>query len=94
MFFLENAGNKEIVYGSKPYAFYEMAILKLHNAATKSEYNKDWETLFSKDQSLTAKEFHELSGTPRNESEKLLSKLSARGTLKKLAAKNGAIWRM
>ena len=61
LFFLDNAGNKEIVYGSKPYAFYEMAILKLHHAATKSEYNKDWKTLFSKYQSLTAKEFSELS---------------------------------
>ena len=94
MFFLDNSGNKEIVYGSKPYAFYEMAILKLHNAATKSEYLKDWETLFSKYQSLSAKEFSELSGTPRHESEKLLNELSAKGILKKLTTKNGAIWRM
>lgn len=94
LFFLDNSGNKEIVYGSKPYAFYEMAILKLHNAATKSEYHKDWETLFSKYQSLSANEFFELSGTPRHESEKLLNELSAKGILKKLTTKNGAIWRM
>lgn len=94
MFFLDNAGNKEIVYGSKPYAFYEMAILKLNNAATKSEYSKDSKTLFSKYQSLTAKEFSELSGTPRNESEKLLNELSADGSLKKLTTKNGSIWRI
>ena len=94
LFFLDNSGNRQIVYGSKPYAFYEMAILKLHSAATKSEYNKDWETLFSKYPSLTAKEFSELSGTPRNESKKLLNELSAKGILKKLSTKNGAIWRV
>lgn len=93
MFFLDNAGNKEIVYGSKPYAFYEMAILKLDDAATRNEYSRDWETLFSKYTSLTAKEFSELSGTPRNESEKLLNELSDKGILKKLMSKNGTIWR-
>ncbi len=92
IFFVNNAGNKEIVYGSRPYAFYEMAVLKLNNSATKSEYSKDWETLFSKYSSLTAKEFSELSGTPRNESEKLLNELSDKEVLKKFNTKNGAIW--
>ncbi|MDR4503727.1 MAG: DsbA family protein [Candidatus Scalindua sp.] len=93
IFFLDNAGNKEIVYGSKPYAFYETAILKLNSTITKSEYSKNWETLFSKYHSLTAKEFSELSGTPRNESENLLNGLSDNGTLEKLTTKNGAIWK-
>ena len=82
MFFLDNAANKEIVYGSKSYAFYELAILKLHNTAIKSEYNRDSETLFSKYQSLTAKEFAELSGTRRDESEKLLNEVSSKGISK------------
>ncbi|MGN6494221.1 MAG: ClpXP adapter SpxH family protein [Agriterribacter sp.] len=92
MFFFDNSGNKEIVYGSKPYAFYETAILKLHAAAAKDEYRKDWQTLFSKYHSLTAKEFSELSGTPRKESETLLNELSDKGTLEKLTTKNGSIW--
>lgn len=92
MFFFDNSGNKEIVYGSKPYAFYETAVLKLHADVARSEYGKNWETLFSKYHSLTAKEFSELSGTPRKESEKLLNELSDQGTLQKLATKNGAIW--
>ncbi|MBP9188976.1 MAG: DsbA family protein, partial [Chitinophagales bacterium] len=65
IFFMDNAGNMETVYGSRPYAFYEMAILKLNPNTTKSEYSKNWETLFSKYHSLTAKEYAELSGTPR-----------------------------
>jgi predicted DsbA family dithiol-disulfide isomerase len=94
VFFLDNAGNQEIVYGSRPYAFYEMAILKLDPTITKSEYSKNWETLFSTYPSLTAREFSELSGTPRKESENILNGLADNGTLEKLATKNGAIWRI
>lgn len=46
LFFIDATGQKEIVYGSKPYALYESAILKLHSKATKSEYYKNWEVLF------------------------------------------------
>lgn len=92
IFFLDNSGNKEIVYGSRPYAFYETSVLKLHPTSVKSEYSKDWETLFSKYPSLTAKEFSELSGTPRAESEKQLNDLVIKGSLKKLTTKNGSMW--
>jgi predicted DsbA family dithiol-disulfide isomerase len=92
IFFLDNSGNKEIVYGSKPYAFYETSVLKLHSTAIKSEYSKNWETLFAKYTSLTAKEFSELSGTPRAESEVVLNELVAQGKLDKLSTKNGSIW--
>ena len=93
LFFLNNTGNQEMVYGSKPYAFYEAAILKLNSNIKKSEYSKNWETLFSKYHSLTAKEFSELSGTPRNESENVLNELSSKGVLEKLTTKNGSIWK-
>ncbi len=92
IFFLDNSGNKEIVYGSRPYAFYEMSVLKLHPASVKAEYSKNWETLFSKYPSLTAKEFSELSGTPRAESEKQLNDLVIKGSLEKLTTKNGSMW--
>ena len=92
LFFMDDAGNKETVYGTRPYAFYEMAILKLNPNATKSEYSKNWETLFSKYHSLTPKEYAELSGTPRNESENKLNELSEKGALKKFTTKNGSLW--
>lgn len=94
IFFQDGASNQEMVYGTRPYAFYEMAILKLNPSVTKSEYSKNWETLFSKYPTLTAKEFSELSGIPRNESEKQLNKLSDAGSLEKLTTKNGAIWKI
>jgi len=90
--FQDGAGNQEVVYGSKPYALYEAAILKLNSDIEKSEYSKDWETLFSKYHTLTAKEFSVLSGTLRTESENVLNVLSDVGKLEKLTTKNGSIW--
>lgn len=92
MFFINATEKKEMVYGSKPYAFYETAVLKTESNAIKSEYSKNWEMLFSKYSSLTAKEFSELSGTPRLESEQLLNDLVFKGYLEKLTTKNGSIW--
>jgi len=92
MFFVDEAGNQEFVYGTRPYAFYEMGILKLNANITKSEYSKKWETLFSKYDTLTAKEYSELSGTPRDESERQLNELVEKGDLEKYTTKNGSIW--
>ncbi len=92
LFFIDESGNKEIVYGSRPYAFYEMAILKLNPSIIKSEYSKNWEALFSVHPTLTAKEFAELSGTPRGESEKQLNELVIKGNLDKHTTKKGSIW--
>lgn len=92
IFFANDNGEKETVYGSKPYAFYETALLKLYPKAKKSEYNKNWETVFSKYNSLTAKEFSELTGAPRSETEKILNQLAESGSLKKTVTKNGSIW--
>lgn len=92
IFFIDDAGNKETVYGAKPYVFYEMAILKLNPNAIKREYRKNWESLFSIYPTLTAKEYSELSGTPRIESEKVLNELSDSGALDILTTKNGSMW--
>lgn len=94
MIFLDNSGHKETVYGSKPYAFYETALLQLHPDAKKNKYEKDWTKLFSKFGSLTAKEFTELSGISRTETEELLNNLTASGALEKSATKNGSIWNL
>lgn len=92
IFVVDDAGKKEIVYGTRPYAFYEMAILNSNPNALKSEYSKNWENLFSIYPTLTAKEYSELSGTPRNESETVLNELVSKGNLEKHTTKNGSIW--
>lgn len=91
MFFIHGS-SKEMVYGSKPYPFYETAILTVYPAATKASYEKNWEVLFSIYHSLTAKEFSELSGVPRADSEKTLNELVAKAKLEKLTTKNGSLW--
>lgn len=92
LFFVNKEGKKEMVYGSRPYPFFEMAIYKLEPNAIKSEYSKDWESLFTKYNSLTAKEFAELSGMPRLDAEKHLNELSSSGKLIKSSCKNGHLW--
>ncbi|MCD2421593.1 DsbA family protein [Niabella pedocola] len=94
MFFVDASGNKEIVYGTKPYSFYEAAVLKLYPGAIKTAYGQSWQALFSKYPSLTAKEFSVLSELPRLESETLLNALNKAGSLEMQPTKNGSIWSM
>lgn len=92
LFFTDTSGNKEMVYGSKPYETFENALLKLMPKAFKTTYDKTWRFVFSKYHSLTAKEFSVLTGTPRSECEKCLDDLTTQGKLEKQTTKNGAIW--
>lgn len=92
IFFVNNKGEKHMVYGSRPYPFYETAILTVNPKAEKSEFAKDWESLFKKYSSLTAKEFTELSGNGRKDSEKILNDLTSKGKLEKTTTKNGSMW--
>lgn len=92
MFFTHTTARNEMVYGSKPYNIFENALLKVFPTAFKTNYDKTWRGVFYKFNSLTAKEFSELTGTPRNESEKYLDDLTLKGNLEKLPTKNGAIW--
>ncbi|MDF3026032.1 MAG: dithiol-disulfide isomerase [Fluviicola sp.] len=94
LFFMDSAGKTEKVYGSKPYSSYENAILESDPAAVKKSYPKNWENIFSIYPNLSAKEFSELSGTPRNECEKLLDALLLEGKLDKLTTKNGSLWKL
>lgn len=92
LFFTDASGRTELVYGSKPYSAFEQTLLKLLPTATKQSYDKSWSSIFSKYNSLTAKEFSVLSGVSRNESENLLNELTGKQNLKKVTSKNGALW--
>jgi putative protein-disulfide isomerase len=94
IFFTDANGHQEFVYGTKPYEAYENALLKLYPQAKKKTYGKQLKDLFSKFQSLTAKEFSELSGMDRTETETMLNDLAATAVLQKLDSKNGAIWKL
>lgn len=92
MFFTDTAGHMEMIYGSRPYISFENALLKIYPDASKINYDKSWTSLFSEFHSLTAKEFSELSGIARQESEAFLNDLTTKGKLEKLTTPNGSIW--
>lgn len=92
MFFVDEQNSRERVYGFKPYSDYEAALQNLDLIKYKVNYLKDWETLFSKFNSLTAREFSELLGIARVAAEQQLEELTTTGKLQKLASKNGALW--
>ncbi len=93
MFFVDSSGKKERVFGSKPYSVYENAIAKLHPSASKNPYETDWSSLFSTYATLTSREFSELSGVTRKDSDTFLQKLYETGQLQKLETKNGVLWK-
>ena len=92
IFFVDSSANQERVYGSKPYSVYENAIAKLHPTAKKYKYETGWNSLFSKYPSLTTREFAELSGMARKDSDTYLQTLYEKGHLQKLETKNGILW--
>lgn len=92
LFLPREDGTTEIIYGSRPYDFFEKALLKVYPEASKSSYNKDLNGLFSIFGTLTAREFAELSDTPRQESEIILDEFVTKGVLTKISTKNGSMW--
>ena len=92
--FTDQDGNKEIVYGTKPYSVFENTIHKLFPKVIKNMYDNAPMSVFNYYKTLTAKEFAELTGIARNESENILNKLYDHGKLQKFNTKNGAIWKL
>ncbi|WP_080057913.1 ClpXP adapter SpxH family protein [Spirosoma aerolatum] len=92
LFFVGQTGNQEKVYGYKPYADFENAIRKQLPLVSKSIIKTDWQNLFATYNTLTSREFAELSGMDRNEVDSYLQKLSEAGYLRKLTSKNGPLW--
>ncbi len=91
MFFIVADGRTEFVYGSKPYTVYETAVLKLCPDEKRKSYSKSSSDLFVTFHSLTTKEFSELSGIHRTESETILDELLEKGMLEKTESKNGSL---
>ncbi|MFD2552402.1 DsbA family protein [Bizionia sediminis] len=92
VFFINNNQVETAVYGARPYANYEAAILKLNPNIKAKEYSRSWEALFHIYPTLTAKEYAILSGISRQESEPFLNALVASNQLKTFDTKNGSIW--
>ncbi len=90
--FVTNGKETEFIYGSRPYPVFEGAVLKLFPTAEKKVYAKDWESLFTKFKSLTAKEYSVLSEQERKASEEILQKLVQEKKLRIITTKNGNLY--
>ncbi len=93
LFITDSLGNRELVYGFKPYSVFEAAIRKIDPSAERMPYDKSWQGLFAKYPTLTAREFTELSDLSPEQSGQELDRLTREGKLTRLMTKNGAVWR-
>lgn len=94
LFFTDQQGRQETVYGAKPYTAYEATINKLSPGIRKTKYSTNWEDLFRIYPTLTLREFSELSTEDRFCAEQSLNKLWIKGKLIKTETKNGSIWKL
>lgn len=92
MFFMHESGKQEIVYGARPYSTFAKAIQTLDSCIKPNTYEANWENLFSIYPTLTAREFAELSGMPRNQVDKYLQTLVNNGNLGHIDTKHGKLW--
>ncbi|MBO6515274.1 MAG: DsbA family protein [Bacteroidia bacterium] len=94
LLFRDSIGNTRVIYGARPYVHFEAAVEALYNNAVKASYPTDGESLFKLFGSMTAREFSELSGTSRSESEAQLDQLIDDQHLEKTSTKNGSLWKV
>ena len=90
--FIDKDGNDHIVYGSKPYKNYELAIKNLLPMSKKKFYDNSLHHLMTHYPSLTVKEYAELSDKNIIIAKQILDALSSSTVLKKTETKNGHLY--
>ncbi|NMM50688.1 DsbA family protein [Marinigracilibium pacificum] len=94
LFFYDTEGNKEPLYGFRPYENFELAIQKISPGIKKHNYSKNWKSIFNYYNTLTTREFREISGISKNEADKLLNELAKTGEIDQFRIKNGTLWKL
>ncbi|OMQ10396.1 ClpXP adapter SpxH family protein [[Flexibacter] sp. ATCC 35103] len=92
LFFADANNNQVTVYGSKPYAYYENAVLALFPEAKKKNPNKNTLSLFEIYPTLTPKEYAVICTMSYPEAEVVLEELYDEGKLDKKSIKNGSLY--
>lgn len=87
-------GEQVVVYGSKPYQYYEKALLRVYPTAVKQTYSKVESDLIQYFGSLTAKELSELSDISLLDAEKKLKSLTEEGRIIEIQSRKGSLWRI
>lgn len=93
LFFTDESQNQLTVYGSKPYASYENALLALFPEAKKKKIpNENPLSLFEIYPTLAPKEYAVILDLPYSEAKIILEELYAKGKLDKKTIKNGSLY--
>lgn len=90
--FANNKNQQESIVGSGEYSVFENKILKLMPNIKKNEFENSNASLFNKYPTLTAREYSELSGKERLETEIYLNKLHKSKLIEKITSKNGNLY--
>lgn len=93
IFFIDHEGNQKFVYGSRPYADYELAIKKLLPISKRKYYDPSLDKLLLHYPSLTVKEYAVLSNTNLILAKLMLENFYEKGILRKSETKNGNLYR-
>lgn len=93
IYLIDATGNKNLIYGTQAFEKYESLLEEKFPALHIHAYQKDWENLFNTFESLTAREYAELSDQDRKRAEEELITLTKQGKLVEHRTKNGSIWR-
>lgn len=94
LFFVNREEQNFKVYGTRPYAELEAALLKAHPKSTKKVYDHSWKYLFEKYPTLTTREFAELSEQSKTSAQEQLEKLVSEHRIIRKPSKNGPIWEL
>lgn len=94
LIFNDTTGQKLLLHGARPYAFFERNVQTLAPDVPKTPFDNSPVALFAQFPTLTLKEFSMLSGLSNTEAEATLEALVAARNLTKINTKNGALWRV
>ncbi|MEZ0182362.1 DsbA family protein [Flavobacterium oncorhynchi] len=93
LFFADENNNQLTVYGSKPYAYYENALLALYPEAKKKIFkNENPLSLFEIYPTLAPKEYAVILDISFNQAEEILDELFKDGKLGKISIKNHSLY--
>lgn len=92
LFITDSSGASTKIYGVNKYPVFENGIKQIYPEANKTDYAKDWKSIFEVYPTLTLREFAELCDKSSAESEKELTALVAQNELTTWETKNGTLW--
>ena len=93
MFFSNANGERQLVYGSRPYGTFEDAVKKLAPELKAASLPSSMEELFDHYESWTAQEAAVVLDISHEEAREMLATAEKQGKLAALHTRNGSIWR-